>query len=324
MAKDLYAVLGVPKTADEETIKKAFRKLAMKYHPDKNPGKANEARFKEVNQAQEVLSDPQKRALYDEFGEESMSQNFDADRARVVRQYGGGGGGGRRPGGAGGQTVDINDIFGGGGVGGGGGDFGDILGDLFNRGGGAGGRGRGAPRPSRGQDIEAEVTIEFASAVKGATLDLTLGTGDPVQVRIPAGANEGSRLRIPGQGSPGAFGGPAGDLRITVHVNPHPLFKREDDDLHLDLPITLAEAYRGEKVKIPTPDGEVTLKVPPRTQSGTMTRLRGKGVARKGKEAGDLYVRFIVYVPTEDDPEVAKAIDLLADKVPDPRVGMKF
>jgi curved DNA-binding protein len=323
MAKDLYAVLGVPKTADEETIKKAFRKLAMKYHPDKNPGKANEARFKEVNQAQEVLSDPKKRALYDEFGEDSMSQNFDVERARMVRQYGGGGGGGgRRAGGPGGQTVDINDIFGGAG-GGGGGDFGDILGDLFNRGGG-GGRGQRAPRPSRGQDIEAEVTIEFASAVKGATMDLTLGTGEPVQVRIPAGANEGSRLRIPGQGSPGAFGGPPGDLRITVHVNPHPLFKREDDDLHLDLPITLAEAYRGEKVKIPTPDGEVTLKVPARTQSGTMTRLRGKGVARKGKDAGDLYVRFIVYVPTEDDPEVAKAIDLLADKVPDPRVGMKF
>ena len=318
MAKDLYAVLGVPKTADEEAIKKAFRKLAMKFHPDKNPGKGAEARFKEVNQAQEVLGDPAKRALYDEFGEESLSQNFDADRARMVRQYGGRGG---RPGGGGGG--DVQDIFGGGVPGGG--DFGDIFGDLFNRGGGGGGgRGQRAPRPSRGQDIEAEVTIEFASAVKGATLDLTLGSGPPVQVRIPAGANEGSRLKIPGQGSPGGFGGPPGDLRITVHVNPHPLFKREEDDLHLDLPITLAEAYRGEKVKIPTPDGEVTLKVPPRTQSGTMTRLRGKGVVRKGKDAGDLYVRFIVYVPTEDDPEVAKAIDLLADKVPDPRVGMKF
>ncbi len=317
MAKDLYAVLGVPKTADEETIKKAFRKLAMKYHPDKNPGKGAEARFKEVNQAQEVLSDPAKRALYDEFGEESLSQNFDAERARMVRQYGGGRGG--RPGG--GRTVDVQDIFGGGGVPGGG-DVGDIFGDLFNRGGG--GRGQRAARPSRGQDIEAEVTIEFASAVKGATLELTLGTGAPVPVRIPAGANEGSHLRIAGQGSPGGFGGPPGDLRLTVHVNPHPFFKREEDDLHLDLPITLAEAYRGEKVKIPTPDGEVTLKVPPRTQSGTMTRLRGKGVARKGKEPGDLYVRFIVYVPTEDDPEVAQAIDLLVDKVPDPRVGMKF
>src|SRR5690349_9967350 len=179
--KDLYAVLGVARDADEETIKKAFRKLAMKYHPDKNPGKANEARFKEVNQAQEVLSDPKKRALYDEFGEESLSQNFDADRARMVRQYGGGGGRGGRPG-PGGQTVDIQDIFGGGGPGGGG-DFSDILGDLFNRGGA--GRQR-APRPSRGQDIEAEVTIEFASAVKGTTLELTLGS-TPVPVRIPAG-----------------------------------------------------------------------------------------------------------------------------------------
>jgi curved DNA-binding protein len=317
MAKDLYAVLGVPKTADEETIKKAFRKLAMKYHPDKNPGKGAEDRFKEVNQAQEVLSDPAKRALYDEFGEESLSQNFDADRARMVRQYGGGGPRAGRGGGPG----DAQDIFGGGGPPGGG-DFGDMFSDLFNRGGG--GRGQRAPRPSRGQDIEAEVTIEFASAVKGATLELTLGSGPAVPVRIPAGANEGNHLRIAGQGSPGGFGGPPGDLRLTVHVTPHPFFKREEDDLHLDLPITLAEAYRGEKVKIPTPDGEVTLKVPARTQSGTMTRLRGKGVARKGKEAGDLYVRFIVHVPTDDDPEVAKAIDLLADKVPDPRVGMKF
>lgn len=149
MAKDLYAVLGVPKEADEDTIKKAFRKLAMKYHPDKNPGKANEQRFKEVNQAHEVLSDKTKRALYDEFGEESLSQGFDAERARVVRQYGG-----FRPGrgagaGGGGPGFDVQEIFGGGGAEGGG-DFGEIFGDLFGR--ARGGRGpRGA---ARGQDVE--------------------------------------------------------------------------------------------------------------------------------------------------------------------------
>src|SRR4051812_16588 len=128
MAKDLYAVLGVPRDADEETVKKAFRKLAMKYHPDKNPGKANEQRFKEVNQAHEVLSNKEKRALYDECGEESLSQGFDPDRARVIRQYGGG----RRGAGPGGG-VDVQDIFGGAGGGGGSGDFGDIFGDLFGR-----------------------------------------------------------------------------------------------------------------------------------------------------------------------------------------------
>jgi curved DNA-binding protein len=320
MAKDLYSVLGVARDADEDTIKKAFRKLAMKYHPDKNPGKANETRFKEVNHANEVLSDKTKRALYDEFGEEGLSPNFDPDRARVIRQYGGA----RRPGqgvggagGVGGPGFDVQEIFGGGG--GAGGDFGDILGDLFGRRGGV----RGAPRPARGQDIETSVTIDFASAVKGTTLQLQRGD-EAVSVRIPAGAHEGSRVRISQQGAPGAAGGPAGDLILTIHVTPHPLFKREGDDLYLDLPVTIGEAYRGGKIKIPTPAGEVTLKVPPRTQSGQVTRLRGKGVARKGKEAGDLYVKFVIHVPTSDDPEVAKAVEVLDAKVDDPRGEMKF
>ena len=316
MAKDLYSVLGVARDADEETIKKAFRKLAMKYHPDKSPGKANEARFKEVNQANEILSDKGKRALYDEFGEESLSANFDPERARMIRQYGGRGRG-RAPGGSppdmGG--FDVQDIFGGQG------DLGDIV-DMFRRGGGVGGP-RGVPRQGRGQNIESTVTIDFASAVRGTTLELQRGN-ETVSVRVPPGANEGSRLRIPHQGGPGVGGGPNGDLFLVIHVTPHPLFKREGDDLHLDVPVTIGEAYRGEKIKIPTPDGEVTLKVPARTQSGQVTRLRGKGVARKGKEAGDLYVRFIVHVPTVDDPEVAQAVDVLASKVPDPRGELKF
>src|SRR5262245_50199496 len=179
MAKDLYAVLGVARDADLDTIKKAFRKLAMKYHPDKNPGKANEGRFKEVNRAHEVLSDKKRRALYDEFGEESLSQNFDPERARVIRQYGGrppgrgvGGMGGAGPG------FDVQEIFGGGG------DFGDILGDLFSRTRG----GRGSSHPSqrgRGQDIETSVTIDFASAVNGTTLQMQRGD-ETVTVRIPA------------------------------------------------------------------------------------------------------------------------------------------
>ena len=228
----------------------------------------------------------------------------------MIRQYGGA----RRgsPGGPGG--FDVQEVFGGGA----GGDFGEIFGDIF------GGRGRGRARgPMRGQDAENQVVIDFVSAVKGTTLQIQRGN-DAVTVRIPPGANEGSRLRIAGQGHPGAAGGPAGDLLLTIHVSPHPHFKREGDDLHLEVPITLAEAYRGEKIRIPTPDGEVTLKVPARTQSGQVTRLRGKGVARKGKDAGDLYVKFVVHVPTSEDPEVAEAIDALADKVPDPRTGLHF
>lgn len=314
MAKDLYAVLGVARDADDDAIKKAFRKLAMKYHPDKAPGKANEARFKEINQAHEVLADKEKRALYDEFGEDSLSQNFDAERARVIRQYGGRGPG--RGGPAGGAGFDPQDIFGGGG-----GDFNDILGDLFAR--QRGGGGRVGRQPMKGQDIESSVTIDFASAVKGTQLELLRGE-EKVAVRIPAGADEGSRLRIPGQGSPGRGGGPNGDLVLVVHVTPHERFEREGDDLHLDVPVTLGEAYLGAKIKVPTPDGEVTLKVPPRTQSGKMTRLRGKGVARKGKEPGDLYVRFIVHIPTGDEPEVVAAMEALADKVEDPRTELKF
>jgi curved DNA-binding protein len=312
MARDFYSVLGVDRNAGEDTIKKAFRKLAMKYHPDKNPGKANEARFKEVNQAHEVLSNKDKRALYDEFGEESLSQNFDPERARYIRQYGSQVRSGRGAQGRG-RGVNIEEIFGGGGKG-----LGDLFGDLF---GGA----RGETGPRKGQDIESSVSIDFNSAVKGTALSLQRESGgEPVTVRIPPGAQEGSRLRISGQGAPSIAGGPAGDLILIIHVTPHPFFKREGDDLHLEVPITVVEAYRGAKIRIPTPDGEVTLKVRPHTQSGQVTRLRGKGVARKGKEPGDLYVRYLVQVPTSDAPEVARAIEALDIEGPDPREGIRF
>ncbi len=168
------------------------------------------------------------------------------------------------------------------------------------------------------------MTIDFVSAVKGTQLEIQRGA-EKVAVRVPPGADEGSRLRIPGQGGPGFGGGPAGDLLLTIHVTPHPLFKREGDDLHVEVPVTIGEAYRGEKIRVPTPDGEVTLKVPKHTQSGSVTRLRGKGVVRKGKEPGDLYAKFIVHVPTEDDPEVAAAVDVLAAKMTgDVREGLHF
>ncbi len=323
--KDLYAILGVSKDADEDAIKKAFRKLAMKYHPDKNPGKANEAKFKEINQAHEVLSDKGKRALYDEFGEESLSANFDPDKARLIRQYGARRGGAGGAGGRGG--VNVEEIFGGQGGGFGGfGGIGDLFGDLFNR--GRGGAPGGATQFQRkGQDIESEVTIDFTDAVKGSTLSLERhDTGETVQVRVPAGAYEGAKIRIAGQGGPGAGGAPPGDLVLLVHVKPHPHFKREGDDLHLEVPITIGEAYHGAKVKIPTPTGEVTLKVPPLTQSGHISRLKGKGVARKGKEPGDLYVKFLVHIPTHASEEVSKAIELLESTMTEhhPRSGIRF
>jgi curved DNA-binding protein len=298
MAQSLYDVLGVPKTADEDTIRKAFRKLAGKYHPDKNPGKDSEARFKEINRANEVLSDKDKRALYDEFGEESLKQSFDPERARMMRNFGRGRG-----------SASFQDVFGGGA-----GDFSDVFGDMF---------GGGRRRARKAPDIEASVSIEFVSAVKGTTVELRRDTGEVVTVRIPAGADEGSKLRIPGQAQSPGFAQP-GDLILTVHVKPHPFFKREGDDLHLELPITLHEAYEGAKVRVPTPDGEVTLKVPPRTQSGQLSRLRGKGVTKKGRPPGDLYVKFLVKIPTSDAPEVQQAMEALKGAVEDPRVGLEF
>jgi curved DNA-binding protein len=176
------------------------------------------------------------------------------------------------------------------------------------------GRSRRTRGPVKGPDLESEITIDFTSAVKGATLELHPQgqAGAPVTVRIPPGAADGSRVRIGGQGGPSPNGGARGDLVLTVHVTPHPHFRREDDDLHLDLPVTIAEAYHGAKVRVPTVEGAVTLKVPERTQSGQVVRLRGKGVVRKGRPPGDLYVHFQVQIPTEGGDEVGKLIDELA------------
>jgi curved DNA-binding protein len=315
MADDFYASLGVPKNADADTIKKAYRKLAGQLHPDKNPGnKASETRFKEVTHAYEVLGDAKKRKLYDEFGEEGLREGFDPERVRAYRDWASRQRRGDASGGFGdahGQPYDLEDA-------GGGAGFGDLFGDLI-------GRARRARGPAKGGDFESDVTIDFASAVRGATLELhPQGQGGaPVTVRIPAGASDGSRVRIPGQGGQSPNGGPRGDLVLTIHVTPHPFFRREGDDLHLDLPLTIAEAYHGAKVKVPTVDASVTLKIPPRTQSGNVVRLRGKGVVKKARPAGDLYVHFLVHIPKEGGSEVDELVDRLAKlQTEDVRVGI--
>jgi curved DNA-binding protein len=329
MADDLYALLGVPKGAEADAIKKAYRKLAAQLHPDKNPGnKKAEDRFKKVNHAYDVLGDAKKRKLYDEFGEDGLREGFDPDRVRAYRQWqtGPGARGPSRTYGDG--AVDLEELFrqagqggaGGAGPGAGGGGFGDLFGDLLNR-------SRRSRGPVKGSDVESEITIDFASAVRGATLELQPQgqAGGSVTVRVPAGASDGGRIRIPGQGAPSSSGGPRGDLVLEVHVTPHPYFRREGDDLHLDLPVTVAEAYQGARVKVPTVDGAVTLKVPEHTQSGSVVRLRGKGVAKKGREPGDLYVHFMVRVPTDDGPDVKRVMEQLAALQPeDPREGIKL
>jgi curved DNA-binding protein len=314
MPDDLYTVLGVPKSADAATLKKAYRKLAKELHPDKNPGnKATETRFKSVNHAFEVLGDAKKRGVYDEFGEDGLREGFDPERARAYKNWEGQGG---QRGDPRARTVSFEDLFGNAGGGGGGGGGFDGISDLFGR-----QRRRG---PQRGSDVEAQIEIDFASAVRGSTLDLSVG-GKPVTVRIPAGADEGSRVRIAGQGGASPNGGASGDLFLTIHVKSHPHFRREGDDLHLDLPVTVKEAFAGAKVRVPTIAGAVQLKVPTGTQSGHALRLRGKGVQRKGRDAGDLYVHFLVKLPVSEDPELTKLVDAIEKfQTDDPRVGIEL
>ena len=313
MAEDFYAVLGVAKNAEADAIKKAYRKLARDLHPDKNPGnKDAEARFKKVNRAYEALSDAKKRALYDEFGEDALREGFDAEQARAYKQWGGGGGGGHPFGGGvrgRAHQVNLEDLFGGQ-VGGA--DFGD----LFGRAGGA----RRARGPVKGEDQEQELTVDFDTAVKGTTLQLRHpGSAETVSVRIPPGADDGSRVRIPGQGGRSPNGGPSGDLVLVIHVTPHELFRREGDDLHIDVPIQVSEAIKGGKVKVPTFEGAVVLKVPPGTQSGGVLRVKGRGVERKNRPKGDLYVHFQVHIPAKLSPELTKIADEI-EKLEDPNL----
>lgn len=296
--QDLYAVLGVSRDASEEAIKKAYRKLARKYHPDLNPGDASaEARFKAISGAYEVLSKSDKRALYDELGPDAEKIGYDPERAEEYRAWK--------------RQAEAAAGFGGGPFGYGGfegaadvGDLEDLFGELFAR-----GRGGGRPRgPRRGRDVEAALRIGLVDAARGATttVDVPRRTADGrlettrLSLTIPAGVQEGQRLRLAGQGEPGRHGGPAGDLYVRIEIEPHPVFRRDGRDLELTLPVTVAEALRGASVEVPTLTGTVRLKVPAGAQSGQRLRLRGKGV-ESPDGVGDLYVVLELVAPTGGD-----------------------
>jgi curved DNA-binding protein len=311
--QDLYAVLGVSRTADAESIKKAYRKLALQFHPDRNPGnKAAEEKFKLINHANDVLSDPKKRALYDEFGEVGLREGFDPTRARQYMNWHQ----------QSGQGPDLGDLFGG--PEGQPVDFGTIFDRFFGGGGGRRGRGPspfggsmpfggfGETVPMRGADLEGEVTVDFTQAVRGGEISLQL-RGEAVKVRVPPGAREGSRIRVPGQGMPSSSRGPAGDLLLTIHVRPHEWFSLDEDDtLHVRVPVTVAEAYLGAKVRVPTPDGDVMVTVPAHSPSGTKLRLRGRGVpGRRNRPATDLIVEIQVAVPDQDGDALHQAAEAL-------------
>lgn len=351
--RDYYAILGVSRDASQEEIKKAYRRLALKYHPDRNPGdKEAEEKFKEIGRAYEILSDPQKRAAYDQYGEAA----FDP-RARA----GGGGGFGGGFGGFHDPFEIFREVFGGGG--------GSIFDEIF---GAATGR-RDGGGAQRGADLRYDLEISFGEAAKGCEKEITItkagpcpackGTGaekgsgrtrcrtcggrgqveqilggfmrvrqtcprcdgagevierpcqrcqgqgrtpqrSKVRLRIPPGVDTGTRLRSAGNGESGMRGGPPGDLYVVLHVRPHEIFQRHGDDLLCEVPISFVQAALGAEIEVPTLDGKASIRIPPGTQSGTVFRLRGKGIPNvQGYGRGDLHVRVVVEVPTKLTPQ---------------------
>jgi len=287
VAQDPYAELGVSRSAGADDIRKAFRKLAKELHPDRNPGdKAAEERFKRVSAAFDILGDPEKKAKFDR-GE------IDADGRETMRGHPGGGPWGQ---------------YGGGGGGFGGGrfeehDFEDILSEVFGaRGGGPFRGGRGFS--SRGADIRARVEIDLEDAIRGGSKRIAFGDGRTLDVTIPKGAAEGQTLRLKGQGQPGRNGQP-GDALIELAIRPHPIFRREGADLHMDLPVSVPDAVLGGKVDAPTPDGTVSLTVPKGSNSGAVMRLKGKGAVDPATgRRGDLFARLVVMLPDRPDAEL--------------------
>ncbi len=296
--KDFYKVLGVSKDVSEAELKKVYRKLSRQYHPDTNPGDAKaEAKFKEISEAYSVLSDKDQRAEYDQMRAMGSGARF----------TGGAGGGfpGGFPGGA---------NFGGGG-------FEDVFSNLFGGGGGFGG-----PRgPQRGADLTTTQTLDFIDGVKGTSIKLNLRAGGELTtIKIPAGVQDGQKIKIAGKGQPSPNGGPAGDLIITVTVKPHPVFTRDGNNLRVTVPVTFAEAVLGATIQVPTLGGEpVKLKVAPGTPNGRVLRVKGRGVVT-AKAEGDLLATVDIAVPSHVSEKAKKALEEFDGLLPeeDPRTDL--
>jgi len=288
--KDYYKILGVPKAASEADIKRAYRKLARDHHPDRRPGdKKAEERFKEINEAYEVLGDAEKRRKYDQLGSRYQEwQRMGGD----PRGFNWGQGNVR--------VEDLNDLFGG--------EFSDFFTSIF---GGDAARGRRANM--RGRDVEHNVDISLEEAFHGATLTFQKN-GKDLEVKIPPGVKTGSRVRVAGEGGAGAGSGPKGDLYLVVNVRPHPRLKRDGDDLSLEAPIDLYTAVLGGEASVETIDGALSLKIPPETQDGRTFKLRGQGMPRlrDPKDRGDLFVKVHVRIPQHLSPEEKKLFSELA------------
>lgn len=319
--KDYYQILGVNRNASEKEIKQAYRRLARKYHPDLNPGdKSAEAKFKEINTAYEVLSSADKRKKYDQFG----------DQWQYAEQFARGRGQGkvRWDFGSGGTAFEYGDL----------GNFGDILSSLFSEGGIGSRMKRG---PQRGQDIESPVEVNLEEAYHGSTRVIQFETAEPctacggtgrignrvctmcngagakvvprrLEVKIPAGVRDGSRIRIAGEGGPGGVGGSKGDLYLVVKILPHRLFERKGDDLYTEVPVPLATAVLGGEVRVPTFNGNLSLKIPGETQNGRVFRLGGKGMPKLGDSGhGSLFAKVRVVLPTDLSEEERELFERL-------------
>ncbi len=295
MAEDHYQTLGVSRTASAEEIRKAYRDLARKYHPDLHPDdESAKEKFKQVQGAFDVLNDPSKREMYDRYG-----SSFEGVGAGGPAGGWGGGswsGGGPFPGGGG--EIDLESLFGGGGGGGG-------FGDLFGR--GRGSRTRRRPAQAPGEDITASITVPFRMSIDGGKTDVRIDRGGKVEtisVTIPQGLPDGARMRLRGQGLPGSGGGPAGDLVLQVRVEAHSVFHRSGDTLEVTLPVSLSEALEGAKVDVPTPWGTIALRIPPGTSSGKKLRAAGMGVHHGNGAKGDLIAEVQIMLPTAEDAAV--------------------
>ena len=288
MAEDLYSVLSVPKTASAEDITKAYRKLAKKLHPDLNPGdKAAEEKFKKVTAAYDILGDAEKRGRYDRGEIEASGQ--ETPLQRYYREYAGGEDGARYR-----STAGFEDI----------GAFSDLFGDLFGERGGMRG-GRGARFSMRGSDAQYRLEVDFLDAVNGTKTRITLPDGGTLDVTIPPGVADGQVLRLRGKGNSGIGEGEPGDALIEIHVRPHPVFKREGNDIVVEVPITFDEAVLGGKIEVPTIGGRVFATVPPGSNTGQTLRLKGRGIKTKGS-AGDQLVKLSIILPDRIDDDLKR------------------
>jgi DnaJ-class molecular chaperone len=284
MAEDPYSVLGVPRAASADDIAKAYRKLAKKWHPDLNPGdKAAEEKFKQVAAANDILSDPDKRGRYDRGEIDASGQ--ERPQQRYYREYADGDDGARYR-----SSAGFEDL----------GAFSDLFGDVFSR---RGGRRGGQHFSMRGSDAQYRLEIDFLEAVNGAKKRITLPDGGTLDVTLPAGVADGQVLRLKGKGMPGMGEGEPGDALVEIMIRPHSVFKREGDDILVEVPITFDEAVLGSKVEVPTITGRVFATVPPGANTGQTLRLKGRGIKRKGGH-GDQLVKLEVVMPERVDPEL--------------------